>query len=181
MDRGFDGFLGTRASLMLDVVFLAMFALLPVLAWSIWRVRYRQQYIWHKRMQIALTVVLGTTVLLFELDMRRHGWRERALESPYYASMADPGALAEFVFLRVLRYEQLPGWIDVSLAVHLVFATTTALLWGVVVVRGLLSFPAVPQPGAHSTSHRRWGWAAAIDLALTSLTGWVFYYLAFVA
>ena len=38
---GIDGFLGTRASLMLDVVFLAMFAVLPVMGWSIWKVRRR--------------------------------------------------------------------------------------------------------------------------------------------
>ena len=35
---GINGILGTRASLMLDVVFLAMFAILPVLAFSIWLV-----------------------------------------------------------------------------------------------------------------------------------------------
>ena len=33
--HGINGFLGTRASIMLDVVFLAMFLVLPVLAWSI--------------------------------------------------------------------------------------------------------------------------------------------------
>ena len=181
MYPGFDGFLGTRASLMLDVVFLAMFALLPVLAGSIWLVRYRRQFAWHKRIQIALAVVLGVTVLLFEVDMRQHGWRERAIESPYYSSPAEPGHVAEFLFVRVLQFEQPPGWVDVSLSVHLVFAVSTAFVWGWVVVRALLKFPAPPEPGAHSASHKRWGWVAATDLALTSLTGWVFYYLAFAA
>ena len=35
---GINGFLGTRASLMLDVVFLAMFVVVPVLAGSVYLV-----------------------------------------------------------------------------------------------------------------------------------------------
>ena len=59
---GIEGFLGTRASLMLDVVFLAMFAVLPVMGWSIYQVRYRQRYRLHKRVQIALGVILAVAV-----------------------------------------------------------------------------------------------------------------------
>ena len=33
---GIGGFLGTRGSLMLDVVFLAMFVVVPLLAVSVW-------------------------------------------------------------------------------------------------------------------------------------------------
>lgn len=158
MYPGYDGFLGTRASLMLDVVFLAMFALLPVLAVSIWLVRSHRRFVWHKRIQLALASILGITVLVFEIDIRWHGWRERAMESPYY-----------------------PQPVGLSLAVHLVFAVSTALVWAWVVGRALARFPVPPEPGPHSPSHKFWGWLAAIDLTLTSLTGWVFYYLAFVA
>ena len=35
---GIDGFLGTRASWMLDVLFLAMFAVVVVLGWSVYQV-----------------------------------------------------------------------------------------------------------------------------------------------
>jgi uncharacterized membrane protein len=65
---GIDGFLGTRASLILDVVFLAMFAIVPVLGWSIWLVKRRRNYLLHKRIQIVLLVVLGLTVGLFDDD-----------------------------------------------------------------------------------------------------------------
>ena len=51
MPFGIDGFLGTRASFMLDVVALAMAVLLPVLGWSIYLVKYRQKYALHKRVQ----------------------------------------------------------------------------------------------------------------------------------
>ena len=37
---GIDGFLGTRASLMLDVVFLAMFAVIPTMAVSVHLVKH---------------------------------------------------------------------------------------------------------------------------------------------
>ncbi len=181
MYSGFDGFLGTRASLMLDVVFLAMFAVLPVLGWSIWLVRARQNFTLHKRVQLALAAVLGATVLLFEIDIRWHGWRDRAAESPYYPPILDRAAWEASPAASLLRTAHAPGWVDLSLAVHLLFAVTTAFLWTFVVVRAVRRFPDPPEPGPHSASHKRWGWVAAIDLLLTSLTGWLFYYLAFVA
>lgn len=181
MYPGIDGFLGARASLMLDVVFLAMFAVLPVLGWSIWLVRVRRKYLWHKRIQLALAAVLGLTVLVFEVDIRLHGWRERAAASPYYQPVTDPGPISEFLFVRLLGRSDAPGLVQVSLAVHLVFAVTTALLWIAVVTAALRRFPVPPEPAPHSRRHRLWGWLAAVDLALTSVTGWAFYYLAFVA
>ena len=62
---GIDGFLGTRASLMLDVVALAMLAVLPVLGFSIWLVRCRRLYAIHKRIQLTLASVLLLTVVAF--------------------------------------------------------------------------------------------------------------------
>jgi putative membrane protein len=159
---GLNGFLGTRASLMLDLVFLAMFAVLPVLGLSIWLVRSRRAYALHKRLQLTLAAVLLVTVAAFELDMRVNGWRERARASAYYGS------------------EGQWGLVDWSLAIHLVFAISTALAWVVVVAGALRKFSNPPQPGPHSRWHRRLGWVAAIDMGLTALTGWIFYLLAFV-
>jgi uncharacterized membrane protein YozB (DUF420 family) len=67
------------------------------------------------------------------------------------------------------------------LAIHLFFAVTTTVLWLAVIVRALRKFPSPPAPCDHSASHMFWGRLAAIDMALTALTGWIFYYLAFVA
>lgn len=157
-----DGFLGTRASLMLDVVFLAMFAVLPLMGWAIWLAK-RGRYAAHKRLQLTLAATLLFAVTLFEADMRLHGWRPRAVASPYYGA------------------EGAWGWVDRVLAVHLVFAVTTTVLWLLVVVRALREFPAPPAPDAHSGWHRRWAKLAALDMTATSVTGWLFYYLAFVA
>lgn len=153
-----DGFLGTRASLMLDVVFLAMFAVVPILGWSVYLVKYRRRYLLHKRIQLALGLVLLVAVVLFEGDMRIHGWAERAKPSPYYET-----------------------WVPYSLYVHLPFAISTAALWFVVTIRALRCFPSPPEPNQHSRWHLFWGKLAAIDLLCTAVTGWAFYWLAFVA
>lgn len=160
---GWDGFLGTRGSFMLDLVFLAMFAVVPVMAWSIWQVRKHQRYELHRTMQLLLGIVLAAAVVAFEVDMRVHGWRDRAVESPYWRDGAMNDA------------------IDWSLAIHLACAIPTAVLWVVVITLALRRFPRPVAPNEHSPTHRRWAWAAAIEMGLTAATGWIFYYFAFVA
>jgi uncharacterized membrane protein YozB (DUF420 family) len=161
---GLSGFLGTRGSLMLDVVVVAMAVILPVLAWSVYLVRYRRRYELHKWVQTVLALVLLVTVLLFEIDIRVNGWRHRAEPSPYYAS--ETGGLSP---------------VFATLYVHLVFATTTAVLWTVVTIQAWRKFPSPPLPSQHSRSHRLWGRLAALDMLGTTITGWIFYWLAFVA
>lgn len=155
---GINGFLGTRASIMLDIVFLAMFAVVPVMAWSI-NLAKRRQYQLHKTVQLVLGVVLLVAVLLFELDMRFvTKWSVRAEPSPYYDS-----------------------WVYPSLYIHLFFAVPTAVIWVYTIVMALKKFPTPPRPCEYSAAHRRWGKLAAIEMFMTALTGWIFYYLAFVA
>lgn len=157
------GFLGTRASLMLDVVFLAMFAVLPLLAWSIYEVKYRGRYQLHKVVQLLLGGVLLLAVTAFEIDMRFvTNWEQLAEASPYYT--AGPWNAV--------------WW---SLAVHLCFAIPTALLWIAVIFRAMRHFPSPPHPGPHSRSHLFWARLAAAGMFLTAVTGWLFYWLAFVA
>jgi putative membrane protein len=158
-----DGFLGTRASVMLDVVVLAMAVLVPALGFSVYLVKYRRRYALHKTIQLTLGVVLLVTVAAFESEMRFHGWRHRAAASPYGGN------------------EGSVDWVSTVLAIHLIFSVTAALLWFVVIVRALRNFPALPQPGPHSAWHRRFATLAAIDMVCTAVTGWVFYWLAFVA
>lgn len=148
---------------MLDVVFLAMFAVVPALFYSIWLVKTRRDYQMHKRIQLSLALVLLAAVSLFEIDMRLHGWRERAAASPYTGNGGGT------------------PWVDHLLTVHLAFAVSTFVIWFGVVVAAVRRFSNPPAPGEHSGAHRRWGWIGAIDMLFTSLTGWTFYYLAFVA
>ncbi len=120
---GINGFLGTRASIMLDVVFLAMFLLLPVLAWSIWQVRYRRRYTLHKRTNLTIAAILLIAVLAFEIDMQFiSGWRDAQPPSPYW-----------------------PHGVMTSLYVHLVFSISTTLLWIYVVAGALRNIPVPPR------------------------------------
>jgi uncharacterized membrane protein YozB (DUF420 family) len=158
--QGIDGFLGTRASLMLDVVFLAMFAVLPAMGWSIFLVRYRRNYLWHKRVQLALGAVLLVAVAAFEVDMQwLTNWRLRAEPSPHYET----------------------GVVNYSLWIHLFFAVPTALVWIFVIVQGLRKIPNPPGPSLYSAQHMFWGRIAALEMTMTAITGWIFYWLAFVA
>lgn len=160
---GLDGFLGSRGSFMLDVVFLAMFAVLPALAVSIALVK-RRRYRAHKRLQLVLGVALLVTVVAFEVDMRWNGWEARAMASPYF----DPAA----------KWSCPAG---VSLLVHLFFAIPTTLLWTYVILAALRRYPSPMRPNAYSPRHKFLGWLATVEMTCTAITGWVFYWLAFVA
>jgi uncharacterized membrane protein YozB (DUF420 family) len=105
----------------------------------------------------VLGSVLLVTVALFEIDVQVYGWRDNAIQSPYWVD----------------------GTVTKVLAVHLCFAVSTTLLWIVVIYRALKNFASPPAPGPHSVWHKRWGWIAAIDMVCTSITGWAFYWLAF--
>ncbi len=159
------GFLGTRGSLMLDVVFLAMFLVVPVLLFSVYQVKYLRRYQLHKQLQIVLGSVLLIAVTAFEVDMRFFtNWKALAAPSPYF-DIARPWTCP----------------VGVSLIVHLSFAIPTLLLWIVVIVQALRHFPSPPMPGKHSVWHRRWGMISTMGMVLTAVTGWIFYWLAFVA
>lgn len=157
---GADGFLGTRASWMLDVVVVAMVVVLPVLITSWWLVRYRRQYRLHKLIQLTLGMVLLVAITGFEIDIRLSGWEHRA--SPSVG--IDP-----------------PQRVYTVLWIHLVFAVSTAVLWVFVTVQALRKIPNPPGPSAYSRRHIFWARLAAVDMVLTAVTGWWFYWVAFVA
>jgi len=160
-----DGFLPLgRGSLMLDVVFVAMFVVVPLLGVSLWLVKYRRNYQLHKSLQLAMASVLLVAVVLFEVDIRLNGWEDRAEPSPYF-DLAN-------------KWTCLAGR---ALIVHLTFAVPTLVVWVAVVVQALRRFSRPPAPGPHSQWHARWGTLAAFGMLMTAVTGWIFYWLAFVA
>jgi uncharacterized membrane protein YozB (DUF420 family) len=161
-----DGFLPFgRGSLMLDVVFVAMFVIVPLLGLSLWLVKSRRNYQLHKTLQLAMASVLLVAVLLFEIDMQFFTqWEDRAAESPYFDAANKWSCLA-----------------GRALLVHLAFAVPTLFLWIAVVVQALRKFSRPPAPGPHSQWHARWATLAATGMFLTAVTGWIFYWLAFVA
>lgn len=160
MFQGSMGFLHTRASMMIDVVVVAMAVVVPLLAWSVWLVKFRRRYRLHKAIQLTLAVVLLVTVAAFEIDMRFYtDWNQRATPSPFYGSQ----------------------WVLRALGIHIFFAATTVGLWIYTIAGALRNFPSPPQPGPYSPRHIFWARLAAIDMLLTAVSGWIFYWMAFVA
>ena len=148
---------------MMDLVSVALVAVLLLLALSIYQVRVRRNFQWHKRCQLALGMVLGGVVVLFELDVRFvTDWQARAEASPYFERDAW----------------SIVWW---CLVVHLCCAIPTTCLWLLAVVQAMRRFPRPPRPGNYSRRHAFWGWLTATGTLLTALTGWLFYLLAFVA
>jgi len=158
------GFLPWRGPFMIDVIVVAMVFVLIALFWSLFSVKYRKRYDRHKVIQLSLAGGLLIVLVCFEIDIQYfENWRERAAASPYFDA-ATGGGLVIY-----------------SLWIHLFFATTTLALWLLIILRALNQFPNPPRPNGHSRSHARWGMVAAIDMVLTTVTGWAFYFLAFVA
>ncbi len=166
---GIDGFLGTRASLMLDLVVVAMAVVLPVLGGSIALVKYRHRYQLHKRIQLVLGAVLLVTVLAFEADMRINGWRQRAAASRFWGT-ASAGTLAGTT-----------NWVDGRWPC-IFFSPPPPHCFGLSSSPERSgSFRVRRRRPRTAAWHRRWGKLAAIDMLLTALTGWLFYWMAFVA
>ncbi len=155
---GIDGFLGSRGSLGMDVVLVGLFALLPILAISIVAVR-RKKYRLHKALQSFIIAALLAAIVVFEIDIRLiSDWRVRAAASPFW-----------------------PAGVLTALAIHLVFAISTLVLLLWVLIEALRRFPSPPIPAAHSRRHRVMARLAAADLLATTVTGVIFYWLAFVS
>jgi hypothetical protein len=163
-----NGFLGNNASFMLDVVVVALIAVVPALLYSIYLVKFRGQYLLHRNLQVGLGIVLLLTVGAFEVDLQLvHGGWESVVNKPDADTPRLTGDALESV--------------RTVLWVHLIFAITTPLLWATTICLALKRFPSPPVPGDHSGLHKKLGWASAIDITLTSVTGLWFYYVAFVA
>ncbi len=160
-----DGFLGYKTSFMLDFVVVALVVIVPCLLYSLWLARSKKAYSGHRTLQMILGVVLLAAVGAFEIDLQlvHGGWE----------NIVAKQELPEQVF--AAKISAVRPW----LLVHLVFAVTTPLLWIATIVLALRRFAKPPMPGSHSRLHRLLGWASAIDITLTSVTGLAFYYVAF--
>lgn len=148
----------SRASGIMDFVAVALIALVPLLIFSVYLVKQKRKVQLHRRLQIGLGIVLGLAILLFELDVRFGGWRHLAEPSPYYDS-----------------------WVFPSLIFHLCFAVPTFVFWVLTLYTALKSFDGKGFSSIARRRHILLGRGAVIGLTMTSVTGWVFFWLAFIA
>ena len=138
---------------------LALFALmiLPILAISLYAVRWQGAYRVHKTIQTFLGVALISVLLLFEWQIRLEGWRLYAEDSRYYET-----------------------WVTPALVLHLFWAAPTLGLWIIVLTGAWKKFPVPAKPGEYSMIHKKLGRMAAGSMVGTAVSGWLFYWLAFV-
>ena len=145
--------LPTRSqSFMLDLVVCAMPALLVSLLISI-RLAKQDRVRTHQRLQWVLSIVLGVVIVAFEVDMRLNGWS---------AGVTPSG--------------NIPAAVHATLAIHIACAIGTLFFWGMALWSGKQTI-ADKTP---KTIHVRNGRAAAYGLVATTITGWLFYALAFI-
>ncbi len=145
---------------MLDFVALAMLGVTVVLAFSIYLIRVKKNPLLHRNIQIATAIVLTFALLAFEIDMRFiTDWRALAEASPYYQT----------------------GTVDRWLIIHLLFAIPTPFVWGFVIFMALKKFKTGFYQGSYNRAHRISGRFAAAFMFMTAVTGWIFYYVSFVA
>jgi putative membrane protein len=155
-----NGFLPTRASWMLDFVVVAMLGVMLILFYSIYQIRIKNKPSLHRNIQIMTAIILTVVLIAFEIDVRFiTAWRDLAEVSPFYDS----------------------GTVDRCLLVHLLFAIPTPVIWAIVIVMGLRGFKSGFSQGNFNRIHRISGRIAAVFMLMTALTGWIFYYVAFVA
>ncbi|MBX3449767.1 MAG: DUF420 domain-containing protein [Planctomycetaceae bacterium] len=159
-----DGFLGFRTSFMLDFVVVALVVVVPILLYSLAAAKFQKRFPLHRNLQLLLAAVLLVAVLAFEVDLHyiQGGWRN------VVAKRDPPFTSEEMAFVQRM------------LGIHLVFAISTPILWALTLTLALTKFPNPPVPNAHSRWHKPLGWASALVLTATSITGLMFYYTAFV-
>jgi hypothetical protein len=143
-----QGFLGTRADLLMDIVIVALVAVVPIVLYN-WRLARIGDYPRHKAMQIALASLLALVVAVFEYNLRLQGGIFVATAASSYAGTAT-----------------LNFWIYL----HTLFAITTLVIWVALVALSLRRFPRPPAPNAFSATHRRWGRIGMVWMLLTGVT-----------
>jgi len=143
-----QGFLGTRGDLLMDIVILALVAVVPIVFYN-WSLARTGRYPLHKTMQIWLAVLLGAVVGLFEFNLRLQGG---IFEATAASSYAGTGTLNFWIYF------------------HTFFAITTIFIWIGLIVVSLRRFPNPPAPGAFSGRHRFWGRIGMIWMLVTGVT-----------
>jgi uncharacterized membrane protein YozB (DUF420 family) len=146
-----DGFLGTRADGIVDIVMVAS-AILPFfMLWTFHLVKIGEHAL-HKNMQIGAMFALLFLVIALEIDVRYGNLVEARALSGYYESNA-----LTYVFI-----------------VHLLFAISSFVGWIWLAEKSHKRFPIF-----FDFNHKKFGKMVFTGICVTVITGWLLYLMAF--
>jgi hypothetical protein len=154
-----QGFLGTRADLLFDIIVVSLILIVPLLIYSLYLVRVKKDYVTHKNIQVGVSIVVAIVLVLFEMNLYFTGGVEQLLVGSSYQGTSI---------------------MDTIMKVHLFFSISTAILWPVVLISALVKMPKPPRPTPDSKRHRILGWIAFFDMIGTGVTGVIVYAFIFV-
>ncbi len=149
------GFLGTRADLLLDSVLLVFVAVPIGILYAI-RLAADGRFLAHRKLQLALLMVMLGAVVVLELHIRFGG-----VTAAVRQSSLDGTAVLITTFL-----------------VHLTIAIPSLASWTWLVKRSWSEFDTT-LPGVFSAGHKAWGRWTFIGVCLTSATGTALYVMGF--
>ena len=153
-----EGFLGTRAPLIIDILAVSLVAVIIMQVVSLIFIK-QKKFAKHKRIQMTIGIVMGIFVLCFELQMRIFGWRHLAEDSPYF---------------RYLSLSILTSTPDLC-------CPNRFVLWVITIIGAKKNFPTPARPSKYSMIHKRLGKVSVVMTLGTCLSAWLFYWLAFAA
>lgn len=151
-------FLGARCDVLMDIVVISMAVILPLLWYSIKKVKHDRDFSTHKKIQVIMFLVLFFVVLLFEYDMKQNGG---------IFEMVKGSSFEDTFFLNFTIY------------FHTALSILTSLTWILLIIFSLIKFDRNPRPNAFSKRHKFWGRIGVWGMYLTSITGIILYIFGF--
>ncbi|PCJ58985.1 MAG: hypothetical protein COA79_11540 [Planctomycetota bacterium] len=156
-----DGFLPYKATFMLDMVVLALLAVVPILLYGIWLAK-KKEYSSHAKVMTSLGLIVLFVVILFELSMIYHGGIEKIMEN------AERSHAHTNNFL-ILKY------------IHIFFSTSTCFIWFLTIYQAIKRFGIKdPKPNDYSKRHKTLAIIGILDIFCVAITGLLVYYFAFI-
>lgn len=153
-----QGFLGTRADVLMDVVFVATLATPFIVAWGV-RFASKGNYARHRAVQTTLLAVLLVAVILFEVDVRLSGGSGSLMKGSSYAGT---------------------GLLRGITLVHVLGNVATFILWLWLVVKSRRRFGTPELPGPFTATHKRAGSVVFGGLVFGAVSAVAMYVLGFV-
>ncbi len=148
-----EGFLGTRGNFVIDLV-MTISGFLPFfMLFAFYLAAIGKKHL-HKYLQIILFSTVLILVVALETSLQFGGLSNISKQSPYSGTIE----------------------LTILFIVHLIFATSSFLGWLWLIIKSAKRYP-----DAFDFDHKKWGKILFWDIVLMVITGWILYWMTFVA